>query len=304
MLTDPADGAALPLGVALRGVDAEDIHTGLHQSRHALGVVAGVDAGTDDVALVLVQQLVGILLVGIVVLAEDDILQVALGIHQRQGVDLVVPDDVVAVVQGGVLRGSDQLLDGGHEGGNRSVIGGVVDAVIAGGHDAQQLAVGGAVSGDRDGGVAGAGLELQHIVQGSGGGQVGVGHDIAGLVALDAAHHGSLVLDALGAIDEGDAALTSQCNGQLIAGDRLHDGADHGDVHFQRALLLALAVLDQRGLQADSRRNVFCGGIARHQQVLAKGAGRFFVKISHILNLLFLSLQPVRTTNPFHLQSL
>ena len=48
--------------------------------------------------LVLVQQLVGILLVGIVVLAEDDILQVTLGIHQRQGVDLVVPDDVVAVV--------------------------------------------------------------------------------------------------------------------------------------------------------------------------------------------------------------
>ena len=185
-------------------------------------------------------------------------------------------------MQGGVLRGSDQLFQRGHEGGNGSVIRGVVDAVVAGGHDAQQLAVGGAVSGDRDGGVAGAGLELQHIVQGSGGGQVGVGHDIAGLVALDAAHHGSLVLDALGAIDEGDAALTSQCNGQLIAGDRLHDGADHGDIHFQRAVLLALAVLDQRGLEADSCGDILSRRVARHQQVLAKGTGGFFVKISHI----------------------
>ena len=282
VLTDPADGAALPLRVALGGVDAEDIHTSLHQCGHALGVVAGVDAGADHIALVLIQQLVGILLVGVVILAEDDILQVALGVHQRQGVDLVVPDDVVAVVQRGVLRSSDQLLDGGHEGGDGGVVGGVVDAVIAGSHDAQQLAVGGAVGGDGDGGVAGAGLQLQHIMQGGSGGQIGVGDDVACLEALDAADHSSLVLDALGAVDEGDAALTGQRDGQLIAGDRLHDSADHGDVHFQRAGLLALAVLDQRGLEADRRGDVLGRRVARHQQVLAKGTGGFFVKISHV----------------------
>ena len=170
MLADPADGAALPLGVALRGVDTQHIHTGLYQCGHTLGVVAGVDTGAHNVALVLVQQLVDIGLVGIVVLAEDDILQVALGIHQRQGVDLVVPDDVVAVVQGGVLRGSDQLLNGGHKGGNAGVVRGVVDAVIAGGHDAQQFAARGAVGGDGDGGVAGAGFQFQYIVQGGSGG--------------------------------------------------------------------------------------------------------------------------------------
>ena len=219
---------------------------------------------------------------GIVVLAEYHIHQIALGIHQRQGVDLVVPDDVVAVVQGGVLRGSNQLLDGGHEGGDRSVIGGVVDAVIAGGHDAQQLAARGAVGSDGDGGVAGACLQLQHIMQGGSGGQVGVGNDVTGLEALDAADHSGLVLDALGAVDEGDAALAGQRDGQLIAGDRLHDGADHGDIHFQRAALLALAVLDQRGLEADSCGDILSRRVARHQQVLAKGTGGFFVKISHI----------------------
>ena len=182
-------------------------------------------------------------------------------------------------MQGGVLRGSDQLLDGGHEGGNRSVIGGVVDAVITRSHNAQQLAVGGAVSSDGDGGVAGAGFQLQHIVQGGSGSQVGVGNDVTSLEALDAANHSGLVL---GAVDEGDAALTGQRDGQLIAGDRLHDGADHGDIHFQRAVLLALAVLDQRGLEADSCGDILSRRVARHQQVLAKGTGGFFVKISHI----------------------
>jgi len=281
VLTDPANGAALPLGIALGRVDAEDVHTGLHQSRNTLGVVTGVDAGTHDIALVGVQQLVGVLLVGVVVLAEDEILQVALGIHQRQRVDLVVPDDVVAVMQGGVFRGRDQLFDGGHEGGDGGVIGGVVDAVIAGGHDAQQLAVGGAVGGDGNGGVAGAGLQLQHIVQGGRRGQIGVRDDIAGLIALDAADHRCLILNALGAIDKGNAALACQRDRQLVAGDCLHDGTDHGDVHFQRAFFLALAVLDQRGLQADRRGDILRRRIAGDQQVLTKGAGRFFIEICH-----------------------
>ena len=114
VLADPADGAALPLGVALRGVDAQHIHTGIHQCGHALSVIAGVDAGAHHIALVLIQQFIGVLLVGVVVLAEHHILQVALGIHQRQGVDLVIPDDIVAVMQAGVGRCGNQLVQRGH----------------------------------------------------------------------------------------------------------------------------------------------------------------------------------------------
>ena len=40
-----------------------------------------IDAGADNIALVGIQQLVGVLLVGIVVLAEHHIHQIALGIH-------------------------------------------------------------------------------------------------------------------------------------------------------------------------------------------------------------------------------
>ncbi len=105
VLTDPGNGAGLPLAVALGAVDAQDIGTGLDEQRHALGIVAGVDARADDVALVLVQQLVDVLLVGVIVLAEHHILQVAFLIDERQGVDLVVPDDVVAVMQAGGAGG-------------------------------------------------------------------------------------------------------------------------------------------------------------------------------------------------------
>ena len=111
---------------------------------------------------------------GIVVLAEHHIFQVALSIHQRQRVDLVVPDDVVAIVQRGIFRSSDQLFKRGHEGGDRGIIRGVVDAVVTRCHNAQQLAIGSAVGGNGNGGVAGACLQLQHIVQGGSGGQIGV----------------------------------------------------------------------------------------------------------------------------------
>ena len=282
VLADPGDGAGLPLAEALRGVDAEDIHTGVHQSRYALGVVAGVDAGAYDVALVLVQQFVDVLLVGVIVLTEDHILQVTFGVHQGQRVDLVVPDDVVAIMQAGGVGSGDQLVQRGHEFGDLEVHRHAGQAVVAGGNDAQQLAVGRAVIGDGHGGVAGAGLEVQHIAEGSLRRQVGVRGDKALLVGLDAADHIGLLLNGLRAVDEGNAALLGQRNGQLLAGNGLHDGRDHRDVHFKRAILLALAVLDQRGLQADSRGDTLRRRIAGDQQILTKGAGRFREIICHV----------------------
>ena len=52
---DPLDGALLPLAEALGRVDAQDVGTGLDEQRHALGIVAGVDAGTDHVALIAIE---------------------------------------------------------------------------------------------------------------------------------------------------------------------------------------------------------------------------------------------------------
>ena len=281
MLPDPLQGAALPLGVALGGVDDQHIHTGLHQSGHPLSIVPGVDAGAHHIALVGIQQLVDVLFMAVIVLAEHDVFQPALAVHQGQGVDLVVPNDVVGLFQGGGVRGDDQLLQGGHKLLDLDVGAHPADPVVPAGHDAHQHAVGGAVLGNGHSGVAGLGLQGQHVGQGGLRGQVGVGGDKALLIVLDPGDHGRLVLNALRAIDKGDAALLGQGDGQLLPGDRLHHRADHGDIHGQGALLLALPVLDQRGLEADGVGHILRGGIAGDQQILTEGAGGFRIVIRH-----------------------
>ena len=70
----PGDGSLLPLRIAFGGVDAEHIDARLDQSRNAGLIVSRVDTGADNIRLVLVEELVHILLVAVVVLAEHHVL--------------------------------------------------------------------------------------------------------------------------------------------------------------------------------------------------------------------------------------
>ncbi len=147
-------------------VDAE--HPPASTSAGTLCVVAGIDACADDIALVvLVQQLVDVLLVGVIVLAENHIQQATFLVDQGQ--ELILLSQMISlqscrlVVAGAVTSLSSRVM-------NSVTAGSIVmqgQAVVAAGHDAQQLAVGGAVVGDSDGGVTSAGLEVEHIAQGS-----------------------------------------------------------------------------------------------------------------------------------------
>ena len=96
----PADRIRLPLAVALGTVDAEHIHAGLDQRRNSFFVVARIHAGTNHIALVLVQKLVRIVLMRIVVLAEYEVCQSLVFIDDRKRVQLVVPKNVVCLAQG------------------------------------------------------------------------------------------------------------------------------------------------------------------------------------------------------------
>ena len=73
----------------------------------------------------------------------------------------------------------------------------------------------------------------------------------------------------------------------LFAGNGLHDSRNHGDVHGQGAGFFALAVLDQRGFEADSRGDALRRGIAGDEQILAEGTGRFTKIIRHFAILLY-----------------
>ena len=237
---DPLDGALLPLAEALGRVDAQDIGTGLDEQRHALGIVAGVDTGADHVALVAVEQLVGVGLVAVVVLAEDDAHEVIVVVDDGQSVELVVPDDVVGNLEADVLVAHDELLTRGHELGDLLLVVIAAGAIVTAGDDTQELTLGSAVVGDRHGGVTGLLLELDDLLHGHVGGQRGIGLNEAGLVILDGLDHSGLGLGALGTVNEGQATLGSERDTHVDARDGLHDGGNHGDVQGDCRLLTAL----------------------------------------------------------------
>ena len=137
--------------------------------------------------------------------------------------------------------------------------------------------------------MAGALLEGQHVGQSVAHTQVGVADHKAGLVVFHLADHLGLLVNGLGDIDEGDAALAGQANAHLLTGDGLHDGGDHGDVHGQGGGL-SLAELHHRRLQRDVGGNAFGGRITGDQQILTEGTGRLFEKVGHGKNLISLDL--------------
>ena len=163
MLTDPCNGLLLPSRKSLGGVDAQHVCAGLYQCGNSLCVVTGVDARADHVSLMQVQQFIGILLMGVVVLAEYECNQLAVLVHDGQGVELMIPDDVVCSLERGALGCGDQLFKGSHEFRNLEIGRHTADAVISTGHDAKQLAGIRTVIGYSHGGVAGLLLECQNI---------------------------------------------------------------------------------------------------------------------------------------------
>ena len=280
MLANPLKRELLPVRVAFRGVDAQHVGTGLHQRRHALGVVARVDARAHHVALVRVQHLVGIRLMRVVVLAEHQVHEAIVVVHHGQGVQLVVPDDVVGNLEAGVGRSHDHLLARGHEVGHLRVHGHTGQTVVAIGDHAHQLAVRRTVGGDGHGGVTVLLLEGYHVGQRHLGREVRVAGDEAGLVVLDASDHSGLVLDGLGAVHERQAAFGSKRDGHAVVGHSLHDGGHHGDVQRDGGLFAALE-LHERRLQADFGGNALGRRIAGNEQVLVKGSGRLVEIVCH-----------------------
>ena len=221
-----------------------------------------------------------------IVLAEDHIQEFALIVHDGQGIELVVPNDVVGLFEGGTLGGGHQLFQGRHEFPDLQLRRHAADAVVAAGHNAQKLAVGGAVLRDGHGGVARLGFQFQHVGQGVLRRQVAVADHEAGLVGLDPGDHSRLLLDGLGAVNKGNAALLGQGDGHGIVGHRLHNGGHQRDIQADGALF-AFAELHQRGLQADAVRDALCAGITGDQEIFAEGMGRFFKKLCHNFCLLY-----------------
>ena len=177
-----------------------------------------------------------------IVLAEDKVEQVVVFIYDGQRVELVLPDDVVGLLERGGGRGGDKLFARRHELMHLDVRAHAAHAVVAARHDAEELAVGRCVLGDGDGGKAVLFLEREHVGKRVLGRQIGSRRHKARLAALHAAHHLRLALNGLRAEDERKAALLGKGDSKRVIRDRLHDRRDHRDIQADGALLLPLAI--------------------------------------------------------------
>ena len=156
---------------------------------------------------------------GIVVFAEGHIDKTVFGIDKGKAVELVLPDDVVCFLEGGLRGSNDELFARGHEIDDLGVQRHAGQTVVALSHHTEQLTVGLAVVGNGHGGVARCLLELEHLIERHIRRKGCIAYDESRLVLLYARDHGSLVFDGLVAVDEGQTALGCKRHGHAIVGD-------------------------------------------------------------------------------------
>ena len=219
---------------------------------------------------------------GVVVLAENKISELALGVDYGQGVELVVPDYIIGFFKRGGVRSGDELFEGSHEGRDLLVAGHAADAVVSARNYADKPAVCRAVLGHGDSGMAVSLLERDNVVESGVGSDVRVADDEARLEILRSCDHCRLVLDALRAEDERYAAFFCERHGELLAGDGLHNGGSQRNVERNRGLL-TLFVLDKGRLERHIRGHALARRIAGDEQILIKGMRYFVEIISHFI---------------------
>ena len=217
---------------------------------------------------------------GGVVLAEHEVQQAAVGVHNGQGVELMLPDDVVCFLQRRLRWRGDELFQRRHERADLLAAVHAGDAVIAARNDAEQAAVRRAVVRDGDGRIAVLRLERQNVRQCAVRRQVGRRDDKASLVVLDAGDHRRLGFNGLRAINKRQPAFLRQRDGQLIIGNGLHDRRHHGDIQ-RNGRLLALAEARQRRAERNIGRDTVLRRVAGDQQILAEGVARFGIVKGH-----------------------
>ena len=255
----------------------ENVRAGLDQRGNALCVVAGVDARADHIALVLVEQLERVLPCGS---RSPCGTRSSTGgrSSSTMGRELSLCSQMMSLASfraGAVGRG-DELLARRHEfraPGRRGLH--AAHAVVAARDDAEQLAVGRAVLGDGDGGVAGLLLAAPARRPACASRRdVRVADDKTRLVALHASRPWPLRSRSTGEPKMNE--IPPSCASAIAM--RSSDTACITRIPWDRwhrvGRLLTPFELYDRGAQADIRRHTLRRGIARHQQIFIEGMQR------------------------------
>ena len=231
LLLDGADPVEHALGVAVGGVDDQQVDARLDQRLDALGrVAARADGGADAQRAPVVLAGVGIVLGLLEVLGGDHAAQLeVLGDHQHL-LDAVLVQEVQHFLLVGALADRHEPALRRHHGRDRRVEA-RLEAQVPVGDDADGAAL---VHHRHAGDVVGVG-DRQHLADGlvraDGDGIV----DDAALVLLDLGHLAGLVGGAHVLVDDAHAAFLGEGDRQAGLGDRVHGGGQDRDVQRDAA---------------------------------------------------------------------
>ena len=214
----------------VRRIDRDHVHLAAHQFLGAFEEIAGgPDGRADPQAALLVLGGVGVFQFLLDVLNGDEALEVVMLVHHQQLFHAVPVQDFLGLFERGAHRDGDEVFLRHH----------VLDRQIEAGFETQ-IAVGEnadqfAVAGNGNAGDAVALHEREGVgdfLFGRDGDRV---HDHAAFTALYAVHLFGLPAMRHVAVNEADAALLRERDGEVRFGNRIHGGADDGNVQRNTA---------------------------------------------------------------------
>ena len=261
-------------GFTVGGVHDEHVDTGFHQRGGTLpGVAEEADAGSHTQTALVVLRGIRILLGLHEVLDGDQTGQMALVVHERQLLDLVLGEQMMRVFLGNVGRTGDQVILGHHVLDFETVIilGGNEPHITVG-DDADELVV---LVHNRQAGNVELAAQLVKISERDfrvHGQRVG---DHAGFAALDDIDLSGLVVNGQVTVKHADATVTRHGDGHIGFGDSIHGrgnrrglhgdltsemggGIDFGRNHIRRVRKQEHIVIREAELGEDRRDRSIC----------------------------------------------
>src|SRR6266446_2064068 len=227
---DGFDGFHDALGVAVGGINGEDIGFCLgHLDGTFKEIAGGADGSADGEAAVVVFCSARIFEFFLNVFYGDEAFEVEVLVNDEKFFDAVLLENFFGFVESGADGDGDEIVLGHHLADELRMI--FFEAEVAVGEDACKASA----ARDGEAGDAVLGHDVERLAKGNVGRDGDRVDDHAGFGALDAVHFLELAVDGEIAVDDADATLTGNADGEARFGNRVHSGGGERNVDGQLA---------------------------------------------------------------------
>ena len=229
-VADGFNGVHDPLGVAMSGVDGDDVGLGARHFNGALQVVPGsADGGADAEATLLVFGGARIFEFFLDIFDGDETFEVEVLIDNEEFFDAMFLENAFGFFQGGADGNGDEVGLGHHIADELGMI--FFKAEIAIGEDAGEASA----AGDGKAGDAVLGHDLEGLTEGDVWRDGDGIDDHAAFGAFDAINFFILPVDGHVAVNDADTALAGDSDGEAGLGDGIHGGGGERDIEDEGA---------------------------------------------------------------------